>query len=166
MQVYVIVWQQSGTFKNVLVAMKKVRGARFGGQAINQPRILNYAGQWVFPGGRVENNQTPEQAAYREFFQETGIRLGWDVVTTQFNSFGEYGILYVQSVNIHLMAVRINDNLASDNTLDDELQHVVVLQASHVYALFTTWIQQSPDVEAVIRVRNRSWLTDALNRLG
>lgn len=29
--------------------------------------------KWVFPGGHIESDETPNQAAIREFFEETGI---------------------------------------------------------------------------------------------
>jgi 8-oxo-dGTP pyrophosphatase MutT (NUDIX family) len=33
-------------------------------------------GEWAFPGGCIEGDETPEEAAYRETFEETGRRLG------------------------------------------------------------------------------------------
>ena len=33
-------------------------------------------GTWAFPGGCLEGDETPEQAAHREFWEETGYRLG------------------------------------------------------------------------------------------
>jgi 8-oxo-dGTP pyrophosphatase MutT (NUDIX family) len=33
-------------------------------------------GTWAFPGGRLKDGETAEQAAWREFFEETGYRLG------------------------------------------------------------------------------------------
>ncbi len=37
---------------------------------------LNAAGQWVFPGGHAEPGELLEQAARREFEEETGYRCG------------------------------------------------------------------------------------------
>ena len=33
-------------------------------------------GEWAFPGGRLEGDETAEEAAYREFWEETQYRLG------------------------------------------------------------------------------------------
>ena len=33
-------------------------------------------GEWSFPGGGIEGDESPEQAAFREFYEETGYRLG------------------------------------------------------------------------------------------
>jgi 8-oxo-dGTP pyrophosphatase MutT (NUDIX family) len=33
-------------------------------------------GEWAFPGGHIEDGETADKAAWREFFEETGYRLG------------------------------------------------------------------------------------------
>ena len=49
-------------------------------KALTTNRILMVkrtdTGEWAFPGGRLEGDETPEQAAYREFWEETQYRLG------------------------------------------------------------------------------------------
>ena len=167
MQVYVVVLQTINQCKRVLVAKKKVTGDRFGGQ-YRKPIILNYAGQWVFPGGKVEKGETSDQAARREFFEETGHRLRWDVVNSNFRQVDQFhGILYVESKNIQLMAEQINQNLVNNSTHDDELQCVNVFPLSYASKLFGKWLQQSQEVEKTLRSRNkyfndRSWFTNAL----
>lgn len=169
MQVYVVVWQWVGPHRMVLVGKKKVRGARFEGRP-TLPSILNYAGQWVFPGGGKKTGERPQDAARREFFEETGHRLRWDVVGAHYEQPDHrHGILYVQSANIELMATRINDNLLRGATQDDELECVRVFTHSYALALFSVWSQQDEDVEDELRRRDekyykdRSWFTDALN---
>jgi mutator protein MutT len=39
-----------------------------------------HAGQWAFPGGRMDAGETPEQAALRELHEEVGLELGASAV--------------------------------------------------------------------------------------
>jgi 8-oxo-dGTP pyrophosphatase MutT (NUDIX family) len=134
------------------------------------PSVLNYAGQWVFPGGKVEDLEMPEQAARREFLEETGHGLRWDVAAMNYVDFGQFGILYVQSSAIDIMATRINEKLAANATTDDELERVAVHSVSYALALMSAWAEQAPEVEAELRRRSRwyndrSWFKQALMRL-
>lgn len=38
-------------------------------------RLRNHAGQWALPGGRIDGDETAEQAALRELHEEVGLKL-------------------------------------------------------------------------------------------
>ena len=44
------------------------------------PALRAHAGQWALPGGRIDADETPEQAALRELHEEVGLELGPDAV--------------------------------------------------------------------------------------
>ncbi len=43
-------------------------------------RLRAHAGQWAFPGGRIDPGESPEQAALRELHEEVGLHLAPDAV--------------------------------------------------------------------------------------
>ncbi len=50
-------------------------------------RLRNHAGQWAFPGGRLDPGETPVETALREMEEEVGVRLGTEVVLGQLDDF-------------------------------------------------------------------------------
>lgn len=49
--------------------------------------LRDHAGQWSFPGGRIEEGETPEEAALRELEEEVGIRLGPEQIVGYLDDF-------------------------------------------------------------------------------
>jgi len=46
-----------------------------------------HAGQWALPGGRIDGDETPEQAALRELHEEVGLRLAPAAVLGRLDDF-------------------------------------------------------------------------------
>lgn len=50
-------------------------------------KLRRHAGQWAFPGGRIDPGETPEETALREMHEEIGLRLGREHVIGRLDDF-------------------------------------------------------------------------------
>lgn len=50
-------------------------------------RLRSHAGQWALPGGRVDEGETPEQAALRELEEEVGLQLPRTAILGQLDAY-------------------------------------------------------------------------------
>ena len=50
-------------------------------------RLRNHAGQWALPGGRIDDGETPEQAALRELAEEVDLHLDASSVLGRLDDF-------------------------------------------------------------------------------
>ncbi len=92
-----------------------------------RPEGKNLAGQWEFPGGKIETGESPEEALARELREELGIEaeIG-NIIYAGTHSYGETGILLLFYVvkywkgepkNIHHREIKWAE-LEELNTLD------------------------------------------------
>ena len=50
-------------------------------------QLRSHAGQWALPGGRIDANETPEQAALREMQEEVGLQLDASAIMGRLDDF-------------------------------------------------------------------------------
>lgn len=90
------------------------------GVLIHQDRVLfikhKKLGIWFCPGGHVDDNELPHQAAEREFWEETGVKVkAVDYLYTRQSKLSEYVPLPIES-NLHWISKENYDRrIASKN---------------------------------------------------
>lgn len=118
--------------------------------------VPNNPGQVVFPGGRVDVNESATDAAVREFYEETGVRIDLDngvidstspvtILQTNVINFPgapaptTYSALYLQVAGLpelNRVLADIKINIKNGHVDDKELDTVEVMTNRQAYATF------------------------------
>lgn len=70
-------------------------------------RLNRHAGQWAFPGGRIDAGETPEDAALRELEEEVGLRLDPSAVLGRLDDYATRSGYLVTPVVVWAGAARV-----------------------------------------------------------
>ena len=89
------------------------------------------AGQWEFPGGKIENNETAEQAIQRELFEELDIDVTYSFLLTKITHNYDHAnvLLWVYQVEKFKRTARGKEGQVVAWELIDEIRKMDVLEA-------------------------------------
>jgi 8-oxo-dGTP pyrophosphatase MutT (NUDIX family) len=171
MQCYVVVFDR---YLNVFVARKNIQGQKFEGVQTS-PSYLNYGGQVVFPGGKVEEGNLQDEAL-REFQEETGIDLKQYIDGNKMTTvnFGDFSATYCLIDNDYKegLVINANKNVTFGKTPDDELDQLGFLSFDAAYDVLKTWDSSltTPQAERVLSKRSKwsmdkSWFQKIMDHL-
>lgn len=130
MQVYLAL--VTSDWKSILIAQKRIVNDLWGGKKAQAPSLVNQAGQFCLPGGGLEKGLTPEQGAFREFLEETGVDLTKLLSPrgTKVKEFAKgyfccvFVMLSVNEMQVVFQAAR--NNIAQGQVKDGELERVIL----------------------------------------
>lgn len=127
MQVYAVVYADSGEF---LLGLKLAKGYFFykpktGGDIVPDGHGLNGGGKYALPGGKKEGGESIEDAARREFHEETAIDIG-SVSGAEHRFTAQFGAGYfeVPAKQLPTMCTQIADtNLLEAQYAATDIEH-------------------------------------------
>lgn len=143
MSAYTCIFTRAGQQLSTIVGRKRMIQSRDAGVQFNPPiTIFNNPGQFVYPGGRVNQGETALNAALREFREETGINfvLNQQQTQVQFNlincrilvqAMNGFSCAFIKAQTLQdLQALNnaINQNIGGNVPVSDELQDAQILQ--------------------------------------
>ena len=103
--------------------------------------MRQHAGQWALPGGRLDEGETPEQAALREMSEEVGLTLGPDDVLGRLDDYVTRSGYAITPVVVWAGAA---DGLVANPHEVASLHRIPVAELMRVDAPILNKIPQSP----------------------
>lgn len=140
MQVYAVVYANSGKF---LLGLKLKKGYFFykpgtGGDIVPHGQALNGGGKPALPGGKKESSESIEDAARREFHEETAIDIG-SVSGLEHQFTGQYGAGYfeVSAEQLQSICKQITDtNLLEAQYAAAGIEHLEITSYSQIHSRY------------------------------
>lgn len=105
------------TSRKYLIAKKRVTSKKFDGQYLTNPQLVNAAGQYALPGGGFNQakDHDAEAAAFREFAEETGVKLSQQISTEKYEKKPySFFVLEVDDKDLENICKEASENVRPD----------------------------------------------------